>query len=376
MKKNICRLFVLITFFALCACSKEVVMKPTPLSKFQQTTVIHQQWSNSVSMGKGAYLKLAPAFANNKAFIAGNSGKIKAIDTGSGKTLWQTSTTAPISSGIGTNSNLLFVGTADGRVLALQQQDGKLVWQAKIIGDVLSAPTANNDIVVAKTEIGNIRAFQASNGQLLWSFNHANPSLILRGSSAPKIVGDQVICGFANGEMMAFALETGNIRWQQQVTIPSGSFLVERMVDIIADPVVSGNIAYVVAYQGSITAINIKNGNILWQKPMSSISGLTVDTQNIYVSNSSDQLWALSKNDGDTLWHQDIFAYRGLSGPAVLNNLVAVGDVEGYVHWMNTSNGQMAARTKISGGIVVAPVVYNNAMYVYSATGSLVKFTK
>jgi len=376
MQKKIYSSFVLITLLALFACSKDVVMKPAALSNFQPTAVVNKQWSNSVNMVKGAYLKLSPIAANNKIFIAGTSGNIKAIDTNTGNTLWQVNTKMSLSSGPGINNTAVFVGTSDGQIIALQQQDGKILWQGNVIGDVLAAPAANNETVVVKTSVGKIRAFNTRTGKVLWDYAEQNPSLSLRGSSAPKIVDDQVICGFANGEMVALDIDNGSVKWQQQIATPNGSFEVERMVDIVADPVVSGSTIYVVTYQGNIAALNIKNGNILWQKPMSSISGLSFDTQNIYVTNSHDQLFALTKSDGDTIWHYDGFAYRGLSGPATLGNVVAVGDTEGYVHWLNTANGQIAARTKISGSIVVTPITYNNALYVYSTTGNLVKFTK
>lgn len=376
MKKKFYYLVILAAVIFLSSCSKEVAIKPTPLTGFQPTVTVHKQWSNGLSTNKNSYLKLAPAIINNKIFIASSNGKIKAIDINNGKTLWQISTNAPISSGVTVNNNLLFVGTVDGRVLALQQQNGTVQWQGKVVGNILAAPTANDDTVVVKTEVGSLRAFQANDGQVLWSFDQNNPSLILHGSSSPKIVNNSVICGFANGEMISLSLSNGTIKWKQQIAMPNGSFLVQRMVDIVADPVISDNFVYVVTYQGNIAAININNGNIVWQQPMSSTAGLTVDKENVYVIGNEDKIFALNKYNGNTIWHQDAFTYRGLTAPAILNNLLIVADAEGYVHWLNTTNGQIAARAKISGAINVTPTTYNNAVYVYSVTGNLVKLSR
>lgn len=363
---------------SLSACSKEVVVQPAPLQNFAPTTSVQKVWENGISMGAHAsdYLKLTPALANGKIFIVSPNGNVKAI-ANSGKTLWEVNAKTELSSGLGANSTMLFVGTKDGRVLALQQQNGRLAWQAPVISYVLATPAANDEAVIVRTESGYVNALQAATGKLLWSREHQEPALILHGSSSPKIVGNMALCGFANGEVVAFNLASGNVIWQQQIAARTGSgFLVESMVDIIADPVVVDNVVYAVPHKGNIAALNVKTGRIIWQKPLASDVGLTVAGDNIYVVDSNNRVLALSKSNGDEEWHQDAFANRSLSAPAVLGDLVVVGDVEGYVHWLSAANGRMAARTKMNGSIVVQPIPYDGALYVFSTKGSLVKFGK
>lgn len=377
-------LFCISVLLSLGACSKdkEEIVKPTSLVNFEPTINIQQQWKESVGMGESsAYLKLAPAIFDGTVFIAGSGGKVKAINANSGKVFWQSDTKVSLSSGLGANEDMLFVGTADGRVLALQQKNGQVMWQARVIGDVLAAPAANKSVVVVKTESGHVSVFQAQTGKTLWTYAHQEPGLILRGGSAPKIVEnlglDLVLCGFASGEMVAFKLDTGHIAWQQHVAVPTSSFVVERMVDIDADPVVVGNVVYAVAYQGNIAALNIKTGHVIWQKPMSSNSGLAVDAQNIYVTDTSGRLWALSKTNGEIIWYQDYLCNRGPTAPVlVAGGFIVVGDVEGYVHWIYAANGKMAGRIKASGGIAVPPLFHHHVTYVFDVNGNLIKFNR
>jgi outer membrane protein assembly factor BamB len=366
---------LLISALLLGACAKEEVIKPNALAAFQQTTSVQKYWSNSIEVGKSAYLKLSPAIANNTIFINGaSSGSIKAVDISSGKTLWQTRVNARLSSGLAANDSMLFVGTEDGRILALQQNGGKFVWEAKVVSDVLAAPAATNDVVIVKTESGHVSALDAQTGKALWNYSHQEPSLILRGSSSPKILDNNlVLCGFASGEMVAFNLRSGNVVWQQQVATPTSSFLAERMIDIDADPVIDNNVVYAVAYQGSIAALNAKTGHVLWQKPMSSNSGIAVDNKNVYITDAKGNAVALAKSNGEEVWKNDAFLNRGLSGPAVLGNAVVFGDAEGYVHWLDKTTGQNAAREKVSGGVAVPPILYNNALFVFSTDGYLIK---
>lgn len=360
--------------FALSSCSKEAPIKPTALVPFTQTTAIRTSWVNKVSMsGNGAYLKLNPAIVNGKAFIAGSSGKVKAVDVNSGKSLWEISVGAPVSSGLGANGSALFIGTTDGYIWALRQLDGRVLWKKPVISLVLAIPAANNEVVIVKTESGAVAAFAVTSGDVLWRHDHQEPSFVLHGSSSPKIAGHSVLCGFADGVVEALDLESGHVMWEQKI-VTSGSNT--SMLDIIADPVVSGDLVYVVSYYGSLAALNIKTGEIVWQKPLSSSAGLAVADQRVYVVDTSDHLFALSRDDGAVLWEKNVFAYRGLSSPAVLGNLVAVGDAQGYVHWLNADSGQMAARTKVNGGIVSSPAYFDGAIYIFSTAGNLVKFSR
>lgn len=367
-------LMTLIAALLISACSHERALKPAALASFKPTLAIGKQWTNSVSMHKNSYLKLTPAYAGNKIFLVGTGGVVKALDARSGKLLWQNDTKLPLSSGIGVNDNALFIGTANGLVVALQQTSGRILWQAKEISDVSAAPAASDDIVIVKTTSGRVDAFRAKDGMPLWNYLHQEPSLVLRGTSSPKISGKVVICGFSNGEIVALNINNGEILWQQQAAIPSGSFLMDRRVDIIADPVVSNGVAYVSAYQGGIAAIDIRSGSIIWRKDLASTAGVAIDQSKVYVVDNTDKLWALRRTNGDEVWQSDILIRRGLSTPTVSGGLLIVGDASGYVHWLSASTGKLVARSKVAGSVVVAPIGYDRQALVVDVDGGATGF--
>jgi outer membrane protein assembly factor BamB len=86
------------------------------------------------------------------------------------------------------------------------------------------------------------------------------------------------VVGFANGNLAKLTLQDGSMLWQQIITIPEGSFAIQRMVDIDADPVVFNNRVYVATYQGKIAALDLTTGKIYWTHDISSFTGLTVDS--------------------------------------------------------------------------------------------------
>jgi outer membrane protein assembly factor BamB len=201
------------------------------------------------------------------------------------------------------------------------------------------------------------------------------PPLVLRGGSAPKAQDGLLISGFANGEIVAFNEDTGKISWRQLVAEPSGTFAVERMVDIVADPVIVDNTIYVATYQGKIAALNLHNGRILWTKDASTFSGLAVTNNMVIISDANDYVTAFDRATGAQLWQQKSLEYRGLTAPATISHYAVVGDAEGYLHFIDTRNGRFAARVAVGGGgIVAAPIVNDNAVYVVTRSGYLAKF--
>ena len=64
---------------------------------------------------------------------------------------------------------------------------------------------------------------------------------------------------------------------------------------------------------------------------------------------------AYDKASGATLWKQDKLLARGVSGPAVVGSLIAVGDFEGYVHFLERTDGAFVARISTDGSAISAP---------------------
>ncbi|MCJ9709718.1 outer membrane protein assembly factor BamB, partial [Bordetella hinzii] len=59
--------------------------------------------------------------------------------------------------------------------------------------------------------------------------------------------------------------------------------------------------------------------------------------------------------NGANAWKQSALKNRGLTAPAFLGPAMAVGDMEGYVHFLSRSDGHLLARLSVGGGAVVSP---------------------
>lgn len=368
---------LIIPILLLTSCStffdKDNTPTPTPLKSFiatQQATSIWQTQTGNGSDKK--YVKLVPAQTNDVILTASTDGNVTAVNKTNGKIIWQTNIKKPITSGIAINHTLAFVGTEKGYVVALRQDNGQQIWQSPVSSEVLAPPTANDEIVLAKSIDGRITALATTDGHALWHFQEKDPDLILRGDSAAKIQQNAIYVGFEDGSLVRLNLNSGKLNWQTNIAEPQGIFAVQRMVDIDANPIISGNRIFVVTWQGQLAALNTTDGNIIWSRKASSVAGITFDGKNIYLADQTGRVRAYNATDGKILWTQDQLIARTLSTPALMDNAILVGDGEGWLHWLDKKSGQFIARVHAgNSAIESAPLINQNIAYIYTKNGQL-----
>ena len=85
---------------------------------------------------------------------------------------------------------------------------------------------------------------------------------------------------------------------------------------------------------------------------------------------------AFEKTGGASLWKQDKLYGRYISGPVVSGKYVAVGDFQGYVHFLSRDDGSFAARIATDGSAIVAPpIALNEGILVQTRKGGVFALT-
>ncbi len=346
--------------------------EPAELKDFEATLEPAKIWSVKVGKGAPQYNRLVPAVGEEYLYTIDTDGVLQARRRENGELVWKVETGLPASAGPGLGEGLLLVGTAEGQVVAFEAADGKELWRKDLSGQVLAVPAIAEGIVVVHTESGQIHGLDAVTGEQVWIYNQGTPVLTLHGTSSPVIEGGTVYCGLAGGKLVALALDNGSLQWEGHVTVPSGGTELERMVDVDADPLVYSGTLYAAAYQGHVVAVGEGSGKVYWKRKMSVYNNMAVDWQQLAISDASGWLWSLDPDTGSARWRVKDLEYRQLSPPALLGGYVAVGDFEGYLHWFSSEDGAPAARMRIGGGPIVAPlVVADDVLYVLNTDGTL-----
>ena len=87
---------------------------------------------------------------------------------------------------------------------------------------------------------------------------------------------------------------------------------------------------------------------------MSTLTGVAFDARYAFVSDDKGAVHALDRSNGRSVWKQDRLAYRQLSLPLPLGTEVAVGDLQGYVHFLARESGAFVGRVATDGSAMRA----------------------
>ena len=211
-------------------------------------------------------------------------------------------------------------------------------------------------LVVVRSGDYRIQAFDANSGERLWSLQRPGPALALRSVAQMIMAEGLVITGLPGGKLMAIDAASGNVQWEGTVATPKGASDLERLTDVVGQPRVVGPLLCAVAYQGRIVCFDVtQGGRAVWAKDFSSATGMNVDDRFAFASDQSSVVYAFGLDNGVNVWKQDALKNRGLTAPAMISGALALGDLDGYVHFLSRSDGQLLARLSVGGGAIVSP---------------------
>lgn len=370
-------LLILVFAISLASCglfkSKDNNEPPTELTDIDNTLNIKTLWDANLNNNDELYAKLVPAYQAGILFVATTEGEVFGFDIETGKRLWKTKTRKPLSGGIGLGEGRIYVGSRDGDVLALSEQDGQILWEVKVASEVLAPPKASLDKLIVRTVDGKIYALATDSGSRLWIYERDMPLLTLHGTSTPIVRHDVILAGLDNGKLAILDIATGKLFGEVPIAIPKGRSQLERMVDIDADPILDGNTVFVSSYQGRTVAIDVTSLRTVWEREVSSHVGMATDIDALYLTDLKSHLWAFDRYTGSSLWRQEGLQARKLTAPVSMGDYVIVGDLEGYLHWIRKSDGQIAARYRIGGKdrFNAAPIIVADRLVAYNSDGKL-----
>ena len=358
---------------AACSSSKDARRVPTPLTEIKPVLDVQQIWKASV--GKGGRYLFSPVAVGDAVYVAGENGSVEKIDAKTGEQVWRTKLDSDLSAGVGSDGNLTAVGALKGGVFVLGP-DGKLLWKATVQGEVFSPPLVGNGLVIVRTIDGQVIAFAAQTGEQKWNYRNRAVPLNLGVSAGMTFAGDAaVLARFPGGGLVALNLQTGEPFWQTPVSFPKGVTEVERINDVSGPPTLVGAQACAVTFQGQIGCFDANSGRPLWEKPFSSRSGLAQDDEVVAGGDDWSVVTAYDAASGNMLWRNDRLKSRDVGVPYLLGRALVMGDYQGYVHFLSREDGAFIARMKTDGSpITAAPVLAGNTLVVQTKDGGLYGF--
>lgn len=349
------------------------VAEPAELVDFAATTKVERIWS--VEVGKGEERlgsRQAPAILDGRVYAAALEGGVGAWDLQGGKALWRAESELRLSSGPGVGDGVVVVGSLEGDVVALDASNGAPKWTARVGTEIVAAPAVGQGYALVRSIDGRVTAFDLASGERRWFWEKETPALTVRGNASPLLGPGLAFIASDDGSLSALSLSTGRLLWEQPIALGEGRTELDRMADVDGTPVLDEVVLFATSYKKQTMAIDGPNGRPIWVHDAGGAGKAGVSADRVVVADPQGTVWGLGKYDGSGLWQQPGLAYRRLTGVAVHGDYAVVGDYEGYLHWLQLSDGAFAARVEAADeAFRAAPVVADGVLVAQASDGTM-----
>lgn len=349
--------------------SKPKGNQPAPLVDLKGSMAVRTAWK--LEVGKSQSYMFTPALAGNTIIAAGADGTLVRAEAATGRQIWRTRAGMDLTAGVGTDGDVIVLGGAKGMLLAFDME-GKKLWDAQLSSEMLSSPVVGQGIVVARSIDNRIVGYDARTGQKKWTVQRTAPALTLRLAPGMVIHDKDVLIAQPGGKLMSLILATGAPRWEIEVGVARGATELERVTDMGGSPVIIENDVCAVSYQGRVGCFDLATGSPRWTRELSSEVGVAADQRFVFASDDKGAVYAYNRDSGTSAWKNDKLAYRHLSTPVSYGRAVAVGDYQGYVHFLSREDGAFLARAATDGSAITStPLVAGSNLIFQTQNGTV-----
>ncbi len=350
---------------ALVGCSS-TSHEPAELEDINQLVDSDSVWSQSV--GSSVTGLVTPFLTQSGLYAAGGYTLYK-LDPKTGEEEWAVETDAEISAGVGSDGEFVAVGTVKGEVEVFDAT-GKKLWNARLSSEMSVPPLVGAGFVIVRTADTRITAFDAASGERRWRYQSQVPALTVRAASTMRFSPAGILVGQSNGRLLALDGQ-GKTIFDIVVAQPKGITEVERLCDVVGTPLVDQNMMCAAAFQGGILCISAKDGRPLWRASVDAVSGPVTDGGRVYVTTSRGEINAYDYATGELVWQNSALLWRSPSAVAVLDEVIAVGDYDGVVHFLDPKTGKFVGRTSVDGAVRVPPISLDNGAIFQTDEGQI-----
>ncbi len=213
----------------------------------------------------------APLIYNDIVFSAFDNGKLIAFNLQTGNILWQREISKPagqsplerivdIDADLVIQNDVIYTTAFQGQIAAVQVGSGQIIW-SRDIGSYIGMAVDTYRIYLADSD-SKLWALDRNNGATLWK----QDAVVRRGITKPVLHSGYVIVGDFNGFLHWFSRGTGKLVARARLktfnyTDPeldeSEDLLFPKLNDILATPIVSGNLLIAMDRHGTTEAYEI-----------------------------------------------------------------------------------------------------------------------
>jgi outer membrane protein assembly factor BamB len=310
------------------------------------------------------------------------SGRVYALDTGTGETLWSASTNGSVWSSPAVHNGTVYLGSVSGNLYAIDAGTGGIDWKVDLGPPVLSSPLVSDGSVYLATRTKNSHklsrksypfySLNASTGEINWRKELEEGTM---GSAA--VGGGKVYIGSINGTLFGINSSDGSTAWEFSTENFNYTDPNARFGGIESSPTVYDGTVYIGSYPGEVYAVNSTTGKEVWKYQTESAiaSSPAVRNGTVYIGDYSSRVYAIEAKTGDVVWETSVQGRISKSSPAVTNESVYVGSAgipKGWMYSLDIYSGEVAWSHKTGGWVLSSPAIVNKNLY-FTSLGKIHK---
>lgn len=346
-------------------------------------------WSVDIGAGNSRRARLTadPVVAGGRIFTLDAQGQVSAVSP-SGEVLWQRSVVpagvspeAASGGGLSFGAGRLFVTTGAGTIHALDPASGAEGWMHRLEAPAAGAPSVSGNTLYVVSRRNEAFAIDVANGRVRWQVSSAPVTGFLQGGASPALSGGSVIFPFGSGELVSYSTG-GTLLWSAGVADGRRGAARAAIIDVSADPVVSGNLVLAANQAGQIVALERGTGRQVWAARQGAYSPVVPAGDSVFAVTDRAELVRLSARTGERIWLAELPGYttdrprriRDITahfGPLLAGGRLLVASGDGVLRFFDPVSGAGAGQVALPAGAASHPVIVNGTLYIVTADGRL-----
>lgn len=346
-------------------------------------------WQADIGTGSDDETQLLaqPVVAEGRIYTMDVNAVVRAFDAANGAGLWRRRLATRedrggiLGAGIGYEGGRLFATTGFAQVVALDAKSGREIWRRRVSGPMRAAPTISAGRVFVATVANELIALDTRDGSVLWSHLGLPEIAGLIGAASPAVSGSIVVAPFSSGELVALRVENGRQVWTESLTALRRANPAASLAHIRGRPVIDRGRVIAISNSGRQVAIDLRSGNRIWERPIGGVNQPWVAGSFIYVLSSKGELVCLTRRSGAIRWVRPMQRFEDeedredpivWTGPVLAGDRLIVAGSNREVWSVSPYSGELLGRIKLSGAVMVAPLVANDTVYILTEDAELI----
>jgi len=350
---------------------------------------LNKAWSVDIGTGadKEERFVAPPIVADGLVYAMDAKTRVSAYKVENGDDVWAVDLTPDeedeghISGGLAFEGGRVFVTTGFAQVVALEAKTGKEIWRRNLDGPMRAAPTVRGGRVFVITLENKLYALNAATGDTLWNFAGTVEIATLLGGASPAADDEIVVAPFSSGDLVALRVESGRMLWADSLISVRRTDSVSTLSQIRGRPIIDRGRVFAVSHGDMMAAIDLRTGQRVWDKTISSLESPWVAGDHLFVLTSDWELVCLSRTSGRVFWVRPLPRFEDeedkedpiiWTGPILAGDRLIVAGSHGEALAVSPYDGRILGRQELPDGVSVAPIVAGGTVYVLTDDATLV----